>query len=128
VPRAALGGIENERFLHENHWESEEVTIKTGGVAGQELLGEAVPEGKTRRIRELTIRHTGTNNTVVTLVAKATELPGTRTLLSIDVPAESTITWSSQDGREIMAGEQAAVQSSDVTGGSTFVSAAGVEA
>jgi len=49
-------------------------------------------------------------------------------LLSIDVSAQSTRVWSSQDGREVAAGLQPVVQTSDVTGGSTYVSAAGVEA
>jgi hypothetical protein len=112
-----------ERYLHENHWEAEEVTIAVAGAPGQQNLGAAVGVGLTRRIRELTIRHAGTNNTVVTLL-----IAGGATKVTIDVPAQSTRVWSSQDGREFAAGEQSAVQSSDVTGGNTFVSAAGVEA
>jgi len=114
--------VESESFLHTNHWESGEVEIKASGAEGQENLGSKVPTGKTRRIRELTIRHTGTNNTVVTLLVS-----GGATKLSIDVPAQTTRVWSSQDGRSFDAGEQPVVQSSDTTGGSTFVSAAGVE-
>jgi len=124
---ASNEGIGNEtnpeKWLHENHWEAEEVEISSAGAGGQQNLGSPPSAGKTLRIREITIRHAGTNNTVVTLLVS-----GGATKLSIDVPAESTITWSSQDGREFAAGEQPVVQTSDVTGGHTFVSAAGVEA
>jgi hypothetical protein len=112
-----------EDWLHQHHWEAEEVTIAVAGAPGQQNLGAAVGAGLTRRIRELTIRHAGTNNTVVTLL-----ISGGATKLTIDVSAQSTRVWSSQDGREFATGEQSAVQSSDVTGGNTFVSAAGVEA
>jgi cell wall assembly regulator SMI1 len=111
-----------ELWLHQHHWEAEEVTIAAAGAGGQQNLGAAVGAGLTRRIRELTIRHAGTNNTVVTLL-----IAGGATKVTIDVSAQSTRVWSSQDGREFAAGEQSAVQSSDVTGGNTFVSAAGVE-
>jgi hypothetical protein len=112
-----------EGWLHSHHWECDEVTIAAAGVGGQQNLGAAVGAGLTRRIRELTIRHAGTNNTVVTLL-----ISGGATKVTIDVPAQSTRVWSSQDGREFAAAEQPAVQTSDATGGSTFVSAAGVEA
>jgi len=122
MPSASAGAMPTgEEFLHENHWESGEVEIDTAGAAGQKNLGSVVPTLKTRRIREITIRHTGTNNTVVSLLVDTT------VKLSIDVPAQTTRVWSSQDGRSFDAGEQPIVQSSDVTGGSTFVSAAGVE-
>jgi hypothetical protein len=111
-----------EKYLHDNHWEAEEVTISAAGAGGQQNLGSAVGTGKTRRIREITIRHAGTSNTVVTLL-----ISGGATKVTIDVPAQSTRVWSSEDGRSFAAGEQSAVQSSDVTGGNTFVSAAGVE-
>lgn len=112
-----------ERWLHENHWECNEVTINAAGAGGQQNLGGAVPAGRTRRIREITIRHAGTNNTVVTLL-----IAGGATKLTIDVPAQTTRVWSSQDGREFAEGEQPAVRSSDVTGGNTYISASGVEA
>jgi hypothetical protein len=112
-----------EDWLHQHHWEAEQVTIAAAGVGGQQNLGVVVPAGLTRRIREITIRHAGTSNTVVTLL-----ISGGATKLTIDVPAQTTRVWSSQDGREFAAGEQSAVQSSDVTGGNTFISASGVEA
>lgn len=111
-----------ERWLHEYHWDCDEVTIAAVGVGGQQNLGAVVGAGLMRRIREITIRHAGTNNTVVTLLIAAGA-----TRLTIDVPAQSTVVWSSQDGREFAAAQQPAVQTSDVTGGSTFVSASGVE-
>jgi hypothetical protein len=112
-----------ERWRHLKIWNSGEVTISSPGVSGQQNLGSAVPSGKKRRITELTIRHTGTNNTTVTLLVS-----GGDTKLTIDVPAQTTRVWSSQDGRVFNAGEQPAVQSSDTTGGPTYVSASGVEA
>lgn len=124
MPSASPGAMPTgEEFLHENHWEADEVTITVIGVGGEQNLGGAVPAGVTRRIRELTIRHAGTNNTVVTLL-----ISGGATKVTIDVPAQSTRVWSSQDGREFEAGEQPTVQSSDVTGGNTYISASGVEA
>lgn len=112
-----------ERYRQDNHWEAEQVTITVAGVPGQQNLGAAVSAGMTLRIREITIRHAGTNNTVVTLL-----VAGGNTKVTIDVPASTTRVWSSQDGREFTATQQPAVQTSDVTGGSTFISATGVEA
>lgn len=112
-----------ERWLHENHWDCDQVTIAVAGAGGQQNLGAVVAAGITRRIREITIRHEGTNDTTVTLL-----IAGGAVRLTIRVPSQSTIVWSSQDGREFIAAQQPAVQTSDVTGGSTFVSASGVEA
>jgi len=109
-----------ERYRQDNHWEAEEVEVDV--AATDYDLGTSVAAGETLRIREITIRHEGTNNTVVTL------LVGTTVKVTIDVTAQSTRVWSSQDGREFAAGEQPVVQTSDVTGGSTFVSAVGIEA
>ena len=114
-----------ERWLHDNHWEPDaEITIVVALAAGEQVVGGAVPAGETRRIREITIRHAGTNNTVVSLL----DASGGNIKASIDVPAQSTVTWSSQDGREIAATLQPVIQTSDITGGSTYVSLAGVEA
>ena len=110
-----------ERWLHDHHWEAEQVTIAVAGALGEQNLGTAVATG-TRRIREITIRHAGTNNTVVTLL-----IAGGAIKLTIDVPAQTTRVWSSEDGKVFTSGQQPAVQTSDVTGGSTYVSAAGVE-
>jgi len=112
-----------ETWLHENHWDCNEITINVAGAGGQQNLGVAVAAGMRRRIREITIRHAGTNNTVVTLL-----IAGGAIRLTIDVPAQTTRVWSSEDGRDFEVAEQPAVQSSDVTGGNTYVSAAGVEA
>ena len=111
------------RWLHENHWDCDQVTVAAAGVPGQQNLGGAVVAGLTRRIREITIRHAGTNNTVVTLL-----IAGGTIRLTIDVPAQTTRVWSSEDGRVFTAGQISAVQTSDITGGSTFVSASGLEA
>ena len=121
----ALISAHGERWLHDNHWEPDaEITIAVIGAGGEQPVGGAVPAGETRRIREITVRHEGTNNTVVTLLDET----GGNIKLSIDVPAQTSRTWSSQDGREIAATLQPVIQTSDVTGGSTYVSVAGVEA
>ena len=114
-----------ERWLHDNHWEPiAEITLILAGAPGEVPVGGAVPAGETRRIREMTVRHAGTNNTVVTVL----DVTGANIKISFDVPPQTTRTWSSQDGREIAATLQPVVQSSDVTGGNTMVSFSGVEA
>ena len=114
-----------ERWLQDNHWEpTAEVTIAVAGAPGEQSVGGAVPAGETRRIREVTVRHAGTDNTVVSIL----DATGGNVKISIDMPAQSTRTWSSQDGREIAETLQPVIQTSDVTGGSTFVTVAGVEA
>ena len=131
MPQGSVGSPQDtgvntnpEKWLQDNHWEPDaEITIAVIGAGGEQPVGGAVPAGETRRIREITIRHAGTNNTVVTLL----DATGGNIKLSIDVTAQSTVTWSSQDGREIAATLQPVIQTSDVTGGSTYVSLAGVE-
>jgi len=115
--------LHDEQWLQTYHWNTDEVTISANGAAGQRNLGIPVGAGLKRRIREITIRHAGTNNTVVTLL-----VAGGATKLTIDIPAQTTRVWSSQDGREFAAGQQPACQSSDITGGNTFITASGVEA
>jgi len=112
-----------EQWRHDHHWDSDLVTIAAVGVGGQQSLGAAVAVGMTRRIREITVRHAGTANTVITIL-----ISGGATKLTIDVPAQTTRVWSSEDGIAFAATQQPAVQTSDVTGGSTYVSARGVEA
>jgi len=114
-----------EKWLQDNHWEPDaEITIAVAGAGGEQDVGAAVAAGATRRIREITLRHEGTNNTVVTLLDET----GGNIKVSIDVPPQTNRTWSSQDGREIATGLQPVIQTSDITGGSTYVSLSGVEA
>jgi hypothetical protein len=110
-----------ERYLHRNHWEQREVIISVVGAPGVQNLGGVVGAGLRRRIRSLKIRHAGINNTVVSLVVGATVVD------SWDAPAQTTRVVSDEDGWVFAAGEQSAVQTSDVTGGSTYVSARGIE-
>lgn len=110
-----------ERYLHKYHWEQREVTISVAGAPGVQSLGGAVGVGLKRRIRVLKIRHAGTSNTVVSLVVGATVVD------SWDVPAQTTRVVSDEDGWAFAAGEQPAVQTSDISGGSTYVAARGVE-
>ncbi len=114
-----------ERYLHDNHWNTPaEIPIVLAGAPGELALGAAVGAGVVRRIKEVTIRHAGTNNTVVSIL----DATAGNVIWSIDVPAQSSVTWGSQDGRAVAATLQPVVQSSDVTGGNTMVTAAGVEA
>lgn len=111
------------RWLHENHWEADEVTISTAGLGGEQNLGAVVPAGETRRITELLIRHEGTQETTVTLL-----ISGGATKATVKVLANDSISVPLGNGREFDATEQPAVQSSNVEGGNTYVSASGVEA
>lgn len=114
-----------ERWLQDNHWSTPaEVTIAAAGAPGEQNFGGAVGAGLVRRIREVSIRNEGSNATVVTIY----DATAGNILLTIDVPAATTIVWSSQDGRDVAATLQPVIRTSDVTGGSTFVSGAGVEA
>lgn len=113
-----------ERWLHENHWDNDaEVQIIAAGAAGAQNLGAAVAALHRRRIRELTIRSSCTVNTVVYLRALGT----TFIKVSLDIPSQTTRVWISQDGREFDAAEQPQVYASDVTGGTIYVTAGGVE-
>ena len=93
-----------ERWLHVNHWDSGAELVLV--AAGAQNLGGAVAVGATRRIREITVRHSGQANTVITLSV------GGVNRLSFDVPAQTTRTWSSQDGREFLAATQPQIASS----------------
>ena len=118
-----LNSLLPDPYMQDNHWESGEIDINAAGA--DFLLGAPVAAGKKRRVREITVRHAGTNNTVITLKINGA---GGAISLSIDVPAQTTRVWSSQDGRIFLAAIQPAIQSSDITNGHTFVSASGIEA
>lgn len=114
-----------ERYLQIYHWNTPaQVTIAVAGVGGEQNLGGAVAAGMIRRIREVTVNHMGSDNTLVTIY----DANGGNLLVTLNVPPQSMKMWSSQDGREVAETLQPVVQTSDVTGGSTYVSAAGVEA
>lgn len=111
-----------ERWLNDNHWDSGVELVLVAAAAVN--LGAAVGAGVIRRIREISVRNAGQVNTVITL----SDAGGDR--LSFDVPAASTVTWSSQDGREFAAASQPQIASSAAAAapGETFITAAGVEA
>ena len=117
-----------EQWMHDHHWNpAAEIHLVAAGAPGEQALGAAVGAGLTRRIREVTARHTGTANTVVYVLDQT----GGNIIITLDVPAQSTRTWGSQNGREVAATLQPVVQTSDVTGigaDGTAVSASGVEA
>lgn len=113
-----------EKYRADNHWQTPaEIPIIAAGGPGELPLGAVVPAGYQRRIMYLKLRHTGTANTIVSL----TESVGVTTLDSWDVPAQTTRVVSVQVGWRFDAAEQPAVQTSDITGGGTFVTAIGLE-
>lgn len=113
-----------ELWLHTYHWDSDLVTIVAAGAGGQQNLGAAVGAGATRRVRSLTVHHNGTVSTVLTLLVAAGA-----TKLTLPIPAKSPpIKWEDEDGIVFTAGQQPAVQTSNVIDGSTYVEATGVEA
>lgn len=116
--------ISNEEWLNKYHWDAgAEIEIVAAGAAGERLVGAPVAAGKTRRIREATATHEGSANTVIRILDRS----GGNIIVRFDVPAQSTRTWSSQDGRKVPGGLQPVIQTSSVTGGHTIVSVAGVE-
>ena len=94
-----------------------EVTIAVAGEAGQETLYTVT--GSKFRVTELTIRHAGTANTVVTLMGGPA--------LTIDIPASTTREWESVIGRIFTNGQALIVRTSDITGGSTYISGSGID-
>jgi len=115
-------GMSDEDFLHNYHWDSgDETIISVAGAPGEQNLGGAVPSGKVRRIRVLKIRHAGTKNTVLSI------LVGAAVKLTIDVPPQSTRVYSDVHGIKCTETQQPKVQTSDVTDGSTYLKASGVE-
>ena len=112
----------SERWRHEEHWQTpHQIEIINSGSGGRTVIGGAVPEHMSRRVREVTVRHSGTNNTVVTMRYNVT------VKLSFDVSAQTTRVWNSQDGRKVPVGTSLSFESSDVTGGTTFITAGGLE-
>lgn len=120
MPEASLG-TESQGYLQQNGVEFPQVEVSQAGAAGQQTLHTVT--GTRCRVTELTIRHAGTNATVITLL-----ISGGVTKLSIDIPASTTREWEAVVGRRFITGQVIAVQSSDVTGGNTFISGSGVEA
>ena len=110
-----------EQWLHDNHWDSDAEVVLNAAAAVN--LGAAVAAGVVRRVKEITVRNTSQTDTVVTLSV------GGVNRVSFDVPANTTRTWSSQDGRLFAAASQPQIESSAAAVGSeTYVTAAGVEA
>jgi len=110
-----------ERWLNDHHWDSG-AEVVLNAVAAVDL-GVAVATGVVRRVREITVRNTSQANTVITLSA------GGVNRLSFDVPANTTRTWSSQDGRLFVAASQTQIASSAAAvGQETYINASGVEA
>jgi hypothetical protein len=116
-------GREKEQWLHTHHWDSKpEVHVTQVGQPGQQPLGVAVAVGKTRRIREVTVRHEGVAQTTIEIYVDAD------CIISFQVAATSSVTWHSEDGREVAEGKIPHVRSSVPGVGGTYVTAAGVEA
>lgn len=109
------------RYLQIWHWDSGTELVLNAAAAVN--LGAAVGAGLMRRIREITVRNAAQANTVITLSV------GGVNRLSFDVPAQTTRTWSSEDGRAFVAASQPQIASSAAAGGSeTYITASGIEA
>ena len=116
MPEASWGGDAVWDFI--NEWTSgTQIDLNAAGIP--QNLG-AVVAGVRRIVTKLLVRHAGTNNTVVSLVV------GGVTRESFDVPAQTTRLIPFEV--VFTTGEQPQVQTSDVVGGDTFVSASGIEA
>ena len=114
-------GTNPQRFLHNYHWDSGEELVLASATA--QNLGAPVAAGRTRRIREITVRNTAQANTVITLSVDTTNR------LSFDVPSQTTRVWSSEDGRAFTSGQQVKIASSGAGAGTqTYITASGVEA
>ncbi len=119
----ALISAHGERWLHDNHWDSGAELVLNAVAAVN--MGAVVGAGVTRRVRSITVRNTSTNNTVITL----SQVAPAQNRKSFDVPAQTTRTWSEQDGVEFLAGVQVQIESSaGAVGDEAYVTAAGVEA
>lgn len=97
----------------------DEVTISEAGVGGEQILHTVIRD--TCYVKRLTIRHAGSNETVVTLLVSG----ATPRKLTITLAAEETRQWENEEGIVFRTGDRIAVQSSDVTGGDTYVSGTG---
>jgi len=116
-----------ERYKHVYHWETpEEVQIITAGKTGEQNFGTPPSQvDRYVRIKEITIRNAGSVDTVIQLLAKYN---GNYTVkLSIDVPANTTRMWESEQGRKFTYGQQPIVRASPV-GGTIYLSGSGIEA
>jgi hypothetical protein len=116
MPEASWGGDAVWDFA--NEWTSG-TQIDLNAAATPQNLGAAVA-GSKRIVTKLLVRHAGTNNTVVSLVVAGV------TRESFDIPAQTTRLIPFEV--VFVTGEQPQVQTSNVVGGDTFVSASGVEA
>jgi hypothetical protein len=111
-----------EKWLQEHHWDSGAELVLNSSAAVN--LGAVVATGATRRIRSITVRNTATANTVITLSQAAPA----QNRVSFDVPAQTTRTWSEEDGVQFLAGVQVQISSSAATVDSgTYIHASGVE-
>jgi len=117
MPEASWGGDSVWNFI--NQWTSGAAEIDLNAAATPQNLGAAVA-GARRIVTKLLVRHAGTNNTVVSLVVAGV------TRESFDIPAQTTRLIPFEV--VFTTGEQPQVQTSDVVGGDTFVSASGIEA
>jgi len=116
-----------ESYKHKYHWEtSSEVEIVQAGQAGERNFGSAPSHADHYiRIKELTVRNSGASDTVIQLLAKYN---GNYDLkLSIDVPANTTRMWESEQGREFTYGQQPIVRAT-VVGNTIYISGSGIEA
>jgi len=101
--------VHSETFKHRCHWETpKEVEIIAAGQAGEQNLGSGPSiQGNILRIKEITIRNSGASDTVFILLVKYDGNYDVK--LSIDVPANTTRMWESEQGRKFTYGQQPVV-------------------
>jgi hypothetical protein len=111
--------------MHDNHWDTgAEVQLSTAPVT----FGGVVPSGKTRRIREITVRNYDDEDHIIILGVNLNDATEERRL-TFRVPAQTTLVWSSENGRSFSAGEQPEMEANvPVAPIDVYVSGAGIEA
>lgn len=117
-----------ERYRQQYGGSFGELMIVLAGAVGQQIIrvtpASATGQNLVFRLKEITVRHTGTSDTVVSIRV----LTETIDRLSFDVRAGTTREWESEIGRVIGQTLTVVARSSDVTGGTTYVSGSYLEA
>ena len=98
-----------------------EVTITVAGEPGEQTL-HTVSVGKKCRVMELSMTHVGTAHTKIQIIQNIT------VMITILCPPQSSRLWGSQTGRTFESETVIKVRSSNVVGGTTFISGSGLEA
>lgn len=117
-----------ERYRQEHGGSFGELVIVASGAGGQQIIRITPPnpvgESLVFRLKEVSVRHSGTSDTVVSVrvVGEAIDR------LTLDVRARTTREWESEIGRVVGQTLTVVARSSDVAGGTTYVSGSYIEA